>query len=134
MGACPKDPFIRGKLHQGALGRQVPATEYFRRFPKDSVPNRSGKLAKPAIAEHRVYHEAVARADRWLRTKREAILADFKRFTTVDGRTVWVNIDEILLAEPFNEGKQRVAMSRITLVGGTQISRGTTSDLLSGTE
>jgi hypothetical protein len=48
-------------------------------------------------------------------------LADFKRFTAVDGRPVWVNIEEISLAEPFNEGKQD-GYVRITLAGGTQIS------------
>ena len=52
---------------------------------------------------------------------KEAILADFKKFTAADGRTVWVNIDEISLAEPFNEGKQD-GYVRITLVGGTQIA------------
>jgi hypothetical protein len=53
--------------------------------------------------------------------KGEAILADFRKFTAVDGRTVWVNLDEIALAEPFNDGKQD-GYVRITLVGGTQVA------------
>jgi len=45
-------------------------------------------------------------------------LADFKKFTGVDGRTVWVNIDEIALAEPFNDGKQD-GYVRITWAAGS---------------
>ena len=60
-------------------------------------------------------------------------MADFKKFTAVDGRTVWVNIDEISLAEPFNEQKQD-GYVRITLVGGTQISLRDDIRFIVGTE
>jgi hypothetical protein len=48
-------------------------------------------------------------------------LANFKKFTAVDGRTVWVNIDDISLAEPFQDGTQD-AYVRVTLKSGNQIS------------
>jgi hypothetical protein len=62
---------------------------------------------------------------RWLRSNgdiaSEAILANFKKFTATDGRTVWVNVDDISLAEPFHEQKQD-GYVRVTFNNGKQIN------------
>jgi hypothetical protein len=46
---------------------------------------------------------------------REAILANFKKFTATDGRTVWANVDDISLAEPFKD------YVRVTFNNGEQV-------------
>ena len=48
-------------------------------------------------------------------------MAGFKKFTAVDGRSVWLNVQQIVLAEPFNEQKQD-GYVRVSLTGGVQIS------------
>jgi hypothetical protein len=50
---------------------------------------------------------------------REVTLATFKKLTAAEDRTVWVNIDDISLAEPFNEGTQTLV--RVTFNNGQQI-------------
>jgi hypothetical protein len=61
----PRHPFIREKLftRERSAAREL-AVDYFRRFPKDPVPDRSRELAQSAISKYRIHHEAVARADR----------------------------------------------------------------------
>jgi hypothetical protein len=48
-------------------------------------------------------------------------MANFKKFTAADGRTVWLNVEQIVLAEPFNEQKQD-GYVRVSMTGGVQIS------------
>jgi hypothetical protein len=52
---------------------------------------------------------------------KEAILANFKKFTAADGRTVWLNVEQIVLAEPFNQQGQD-GYVRVSMTGGVQIS------------
>jgi len=59
----PRDPFIREKFTRERTAAKKLAAEYFA-LPQGSVPDRGGKLARPAIAKHRVHHEAAAQTDR----------------------------------------------------------------------
>jgi hypothetical protein len=45
----PKDPFIREKFTKNLNATRKHAAEYFERFPKDPLPDRTGKLARTAI-------------------------------------------------------------------------------------
>jgi hypothetical protein len=63
-GAMPRDPFVREKFTRERTAAKKLAAEYFDRFPKKRVPDRSRELAPSAIAKHRIHHEAAARADR----------------------------------------------------------------------
>lgn len=47
-------------------------------------------------------------------------MPNFKKFTATDGRTVWVNVDDISLAEPITEKKQD-GYVRVTFNNGGRI-------------
>lgn len=57
-------PLHPREVHQGALYRERAGCGIFPALPKGRVPDRGRELAKPAIGEYRVHHEAAARADR----------------------------------------------------------------------
>jgi hypothetical protein len=48
-------------------------------------------------------------------------MAKFKKLTTIDKRSVWINFEKISLIEPFNEREQN-AYVRLTYEGGNHIS------------
>ena len=61
--SMPRDPFIREKFTKERNAARRHAKEYFERFPEGPLPDGDRELARDAIAEYRVHHEATAGAD-----------------------------------------------------------------------